>query len=99
MVLQSRQRTRSVCSDERVRSMWRQMRPARRTCGSDRRLGGLRFLDVAGDLGDELLLALEGALVAQASPKLEHEPLAVEVAFEVEEVRLDAPFAAAVMRI
>ena len=40
------------------------------------RLGRARLLDVAGDLGDELLLALECALVAQAPPELKHEPLA-----------------------
>src|SRR5256885_13698896 len=79
--------------------MWREMRGKPRTCGSEWRLSRLGLLDVAGDLRDELLLALEGALVAQATPELKHEPLAVEVAFEVQEVRLAPPLAAAVVRV
>src|SRR5207245_4544208 len=44
-------------------------------------------------------LALERALRAQPSPQLEHEPLAVEIALPVEEVRLDPALGAAVMGI
>ena len=61
--------------------------------------GGARRLDVAADLLDQRLLALEDLLVAQALPELDDEPLAVEVAVEVEQERLDAPLGAAVVRI
>src|SRR6185503_2943396 len=65
-----------------------------------RRTGcGAGGLDVPRDLRDQLLLALERPLVAQALPQLEREPLAVEVAGEVEQERLDPPFAAAVVRV
>src|SRR5213592_971047 len=64
-------------------------RPLRETC---------RF-DVLGDLTDEILLAVERALVAQPLPELDDQSLAVQVAVEVDQVRLDSPFGAAVMRI
>src|SRR5919106_3915864 len=58
-----------------------------------------RGLDVAGDLRDELLLGGERGLVAQALPELDDEPLPVEVAVEVEQVRLDPALGPAVVRI
>src|SRR5207245_2649996 len=60
---------------------------------------GARLLDVSGDLVDQIALAFERALVAQAPPQLEHEPLAVEIAFEVEQERLHAPLLASVVRV
>src|SRR5207253_8407113 len=62
-------------------------------------LGAARGLHVARDLGDQLLLARERALVAQPRPELERQLLAVEVALEVEEERLDPPLLAAVVRV
>src|SRR2546425_8363199 len=64
-----------------------------------RALRGAGLLDVSGDLVDQLALAFERALVAQAPPQLEHEPLAVEIAFEVEQERLHAPLLTAVVRV
>src|SRR5215210_1536235 len=58
-----------------------------------------RRLDVARDLVDQLLLALEDLLVAQPLPELHHEPTPVEVAIEVEQVGLDPPLLAAVVRV
>ena len=55
--------------------------------------------DVAGDLVDQLLLGLEHLLVPQPFPQLDDDPLAVEVALEVEQVRLDPALLAAVVRI
>ena len=55
--------------------------------------------DVAGDLVDQLLLALEHLLVAQPLPQLDDQPPAVEIALEVEQVRLDPPLLAAVVRV
>jgi hypothetical protein len=43
------------------------------------------------DLLDQLPLARERRLVAQPLPELDHEPLAVEIALEVEQERLDPP--------
>src|SRR4051794_1678597 len=67
------------------------------------RLGRPRYraglLDIAADLRDELGLRRKGPLLTQVRPQLEHEPLAVEVAVEVEEVRLDPPLGAAVVRV
>src|SRR4051812_48743967 len=76
-----------------------QMRRRAGTCGSARTLGLSRSLDVALDLRDEGGLALEGLLLAQAPPELERQPLAVEVAVEVEQERLDPPLVAAVVRV
>ena len=56
-------------------------------------------LDVARDLRDQLLLALERASSRSRSPELDDEPPAVEVALEVEQERLDAALAAAVVRV
>src|SRR5207253_1605734 len=64
-----------------------------------RPLGRPRLLDVARDLLDELRFAGEGALVAQPLPQLDDEPLAVEVSLPVQEIRLDAAFRAAVVRV
>ena len=58
-----------------------------------------RRLDVARDLRDQLFLGREHRLVAEPLPELDDEPLAVEVAVEVEQVRLDAPLGAAVVRV
>src|SRR5215210_2652564 len=58
-----------------------------------------RRLHVACDLGDELVLARERPLVAQALPQLEAEVTAVEVPLEVDEKRLDAPLGAAVVQV
>ena len=55
--------------------------------------------DVLRDLVDELLLAREGALVAEAVPELDPERTAVEVALEIEEERLDPALDAAVVRV
>ena len=55
--------------------------------------------DVPRDLLDERFLRLEDGLVAQPFPELDHEPLAVEVAFVLEEVGLDPSLAAAVVWI
>ncbi len=65
----------------------------------DRPLGPLGLLDVAGDLVDQLPLAREGALVAQALPKLDDEPPAVQVPGETEQECLDAQLVAAVVGI
>src|SRR6476659_10577857 len=59
----------------------------------------LRRLDVARDLRDQSLLVVEDGLVTQALPQLHHESLAVEIPVEVEEVRLDPPLGAAVVRV
>src|SRR4051794_30768313 len=64
--------------------------------GSD---GLPRCLDVRGDRVDELLLALEGALVAQTIPQLDDEAPAVEVSLEIEQERLHAALVAAVVRV
>src|SRR3954447_11361635 len=56
-------------------------------------------LHVPGDLLDELGLAGERPLVADPAPELDDQPPAVEVAFEVEQERLDAPLVAAVVRV
>src|SRR4249919_1459884 len=55
--------------------------------------------DVAGDLLHEGVLALEDRLVPEALPQLDHEAPSVQVAVEVEEIRLDAPLRAAVVRV
>src|SRR4029453_13196712 len=47
--------------------------------------------DIAGDLLDESRLALEHRLVAEPLPELDDEPSSVQVALEVEQVRLDPP--------
>src|SRR5437868_5126135 len=70
--------------------------PAERSDGARR---GARRGDVAGDLVDQVLLAREGSLVAQALPQLDDEPAPVQVALEVEQERLDPPFVAAVVRV
>src|SRR6185312_13322514 len=57
--------------------------------------GELRGLDVGGDLLDERRLGLEDGLVSQALPELDHEALPVQIAVEIEEVRLDPPLRAA----
>src|SRR6187455_2566234 len=67
--------------------------------GSGRPFGGARRVDVAGDLGDERLFALEDLLVAETRPELDDQPFAVEIAVEVEEVRLDPSLGAAVVRV
>ena len=61
--------------------------------------GRPRRLDVAADLRDELLLRREDRLVAEPLPDLDDEPLAVEIAVEVEQVRLDPALGAAVVRV
>ena len=61
--------------------------------------GALGRLDVARDLVDERLLAVEDLLVAKALPQLDHEPRAVQVAGEAEQERLDAELVAAVVRV
>ena len=61
--------------------------------------GATRRLDVRGDRVDQLRLAREGTLVAQPLPELDHEPPAVQVAVEVEQVRLDPQRRAAVVRV
>src|SRR5687768_10241282 len=48
----------------------------------------LRRLDVARDLFDQRLLGVEDLLVPKALPQLDDEATAVEVALEVEEMRL-----------
>src|SRR5918994_6152527 len=63
------------------------------------RLGGPCRLDVPPDLVDQLLLRDERALVSQPLPELEHEPLAIEIAVEVEQECLDAPLVTPVVRI
>src|SRR5205085_358091 len=55
--------------------------------------------DVVVDRRDELRLGAEGRLVAEALPQLEDEALPVQVALEVEDERLDAPFGPAEVRI
>src|SRR4051812_37926691 len=69
------------------------------SCGSARRPGLTRCLDVLRNLGNEGGLALEGALLAQTLPQLEDQPVPVEVAVEVEQKRLDPALAPAVVRI
>src|SRR5579885_2593287 len=58
-----------------------------------------RAPDVVRDRGDQLRLRRERRLVAELLPQLHDEPSSVQVALVVEEERLDAPFAAAVVRI
>src|SRR5512134_2853579 len=58
-----------------------------------------RRLDVPGDLVDQPLLVGEDLLVPQPLPELDHEPAAVEIALEVEQVGLDPPLLAAVVGI
>src|SRR5919201_1455260 len=58
-----------------------------------------RLLHVGCDLPDEVTLARKRLLVAKVLPQLDDEPLTVEVALEIEEVHLHAPFHAAVVRI
>ncbi len=65
--------------------------------GSDRADRLARGVDVEGDLVDEGVLRRKHRLVAQAFPHLDDEPLAVEIAVEVEKIRLDPALAAAVM--
>src|SRR5204863_3011412 len=64
-----------------------------------RAFGGACRLDVAVDLSDELGLARKRLLLAQPLPELERQPLAVQVACEVEQERLDPALAAAVVRV
>src|SRR5215210_8108719 len=59
----------------------------------------LRRFDVTRDLVDQPLLVRKHLLVAQTLPELDHEPAPVEVAVEVEQVRLDPPLVAAVVRV
>ncbi len=61
--------------------------------------GGPRRVDVTADLGDELFLRREHRFVAEPLPHLDDEPLAVEIAVEVEQVRLDPALRAAVVRV
>src|SRR4051794_26323473 len=68
-------------------------------CGSARRPRLAGCVDVLRNLGDEGGLALERALLAQALPQLEDQPVPVEVAVEVEQKRLDPALAPAVVRI
>src|SRR3954451_7082481 len=67
------------------------------------RLGRPRYraglLDIAADLRDELGLRRDAPPPTRFPPHREQEPLAVEVAVEVEEVRLDPPLGAAVVRV
>src|SRR5687768_5142479 len=63
-------------------------------CGPD---GSTGRLDVAGDLIDQLLLALEHLLVPQPFPELDEQPAAVEVALEGGQVRFDPAFLAPVV--
>src|SRR3954469_1653169 len=75
------------------------VRVFRRPRDPSRTLGAPRLLDVAGDLRDELGLALEGLLVADPAPEFDDEALPVEVAVEVEQERLDAALVASVVRV
>ena len=61
----------------------------RAASSSGRPLGPLRLLDVAGDLVDQILLGREHPLVAEPPPELDDEALAVQVAGEAEQERLD----------
>src|SRR5918994_1643804 len=61
--------------------------------------GSTGRLDVARDLVDQLLLALEHLLVPQPFPQLDDQPPAVQVALEVEQVRLDPALLTAVVRV
>ena len=55
--------------------------------------------DISGDLLDELGFAREDGLVAEALPEFDDQPLAVEIALEVEQERLDPALGAAVVRV
>src|SRR5690348_7044439 len=70
--------------------------PGRFSSRAPCRPGGL---DVLGDLGDQVGLGLEGPLVPEPEPELHDEPLAVQVALEVEQVGFDPTLVAAVMRV
>ena len=61
--------------------------------------GASRLVDVERDLVDQILLALEGPLVPEPLPQLDHKPPAVQVALEIEQERFDAPLLAAVVRV
>src|SRR3954452_21712887 len=71
----------------------------RRRRALDRTGSGAGRGDVPADLVDQLLLAPEDGLVPEPQPELDDEALAVEVAVEVEQERLDPPLAAAVVRV
>src|SRR3954452_5941388 len=58
-----------------------------------------RRVDVLSDLLHQRLLARKHRLLAEVGPQLDDEPLPVQVAFEVEQERLDPPFGAAVVRV
>src|SRR5262249_42180570 len=66
---------------------------------SDRPGCGPRLLHVAGDLRDELVLALKGTFVPEPAPQLDHEPAPVEVTVEIEQVRLDPSLRAPAVRV
>src|SRR5437763_13593554 len=64
-----------------------------------RATGRARAADVVREGGNEPGLGGEGSLFAQPFPQLDDEPRAVQVALEVEEIRLDASLRAAVVRV
>ena len=61
--------------------------------------GPAGLLHVEGDLIDELRLARERPLVAQALPQLQPQVRAVEIAVEIEQERLDAALGAPVVGV
>src|SRR6476619_5078290 len=69
------------------------------SCALFRPLCPLRRLHVAADLLYERLLAVEHCLVSEPLPQLDDEALPVQVALEVEQVRLDSSFRSAVVRV
>src|SRR3954471_20145097 len=66
---------------------------------SDWSFGALGFVHVTRDLVDQILLAREGPLVAQAPPELDDQPPSVEVAREAEQEGLHPELVTAVVRI
>src|SRR5438270_2471660 len=58
-----------------------------------------RPLDIVVDRGHELLERVEPALLADRAPQLNDQPLAVQIAVEIEQMRLDAPLDAVEMRV
>src|SRR2546421_5154758 len=80
--------------------------PSARSTRSAGGYGGLagpkscsRPLDVVVNRGHELLERVEPALLADRAPQLNDQPLAVQIAVEIEQMRLDPPLDAVEMRV
>src|SRR6266849_3170608 len=108
MAPHSRQRTlsrtvrlgaRLAASFPEFESTWRKTPLFGETCGSLRPDRGPRPRHVPRYLRHELVLAAERPFVTEPLPELDDQPLPVEVAIEIEQVRLDPQLLAAVVRV